>query len=254
MKRILLTLFAIVLPICWACAQSGVAPYLKGKASNKWTLVWHDEFSDPSSIDKLWNAENASPGHILSSRWRSNLSVSHGKLKITNLKQNKGGKSWTSGSMSSKKAFRYGYFECRMKISKAEGINNSFWLYCTKPTSANGHKFEIDVIEGHYPDNVLSNIHNNGTKVKKANSQHSKPFKVKPNLYSSYHIFGLDWSQDSLKFYIDGMLVRSEKKTCCFDAAPVILGTAVMTWAGKVTNKNHGTNMLVDYVRVFNKN
>lgn len=107
------------------------------------------------------------------------------------------------------------------------------------------------MIEGHYPNAVLSNIHDNGTKSNHYNKQNSKTYKVSTDLYRKYHIFGLEWNEDCLKFYVDGVLTRKEANTCCFDEAPVILGTAVMTWAGTVTDKINGTSMDVDYVRVY---
>lgn len=252
MKKLAAFLFVVFIPLLiWA--RSNYKPCIKDSSGSKWDLVWHDEFNNNSTIDENWSAENASPGHIMSSRWRENLSVKSGKLIIKNLKENKGGKEWTSGSMTSKRKFKYGYFECRMRISSISGVNNSFWLYCTNPTSISGHKFEIDVIEGHYPNAVLSNIHDNGTKTNSYDKQKSMTYKVSTNLYRKYHTFGLEWNKDSLKFYVDGILTRSEPNTCCFDEAPVILGTAVMTWAGKVTDKINGTSMDVDYVRIYQR-
>jgi beta-glucanase (GH16 family) len=250
MIRKLIVAIALFFPLS-LLAQTGLRPYIKGKNTDKWKLVWHDEFTKNTTIDTNWTAENASPGHISSSRWRENLSVKSGKLIIKNRKESRGGKQWTSGSMASKRKFKYGYYECRMRISNQSGVNNSFWFYCINPTSANGHRFEIDVIEGHYPNIDLSNIHDNGTKTNSYSKQNSKPYYVSPNLYSKYHIFGLEWTEDCLKFYVDGKLIRTEKNTCCYDEAPMIIGTAVMSWAGTITDKIAGTSMDVDYVRAY---
>lgn len=117
MNRIITLLVVATLIPALAWTQTSYKPYIKGPSNKSWGLIWHDEFSSNSAIDENWNAENASPGHILSSRWRDNLSVKSGKLIIKNRKENKGGKVWTSGSMTSKRKFKYGYFECRMRIS-----------------------------------------------------------------------------------------------------------------------------------------
>lgn len=240
--------------LCSLFAENGIVPHINNVKSNVWNLYWHDEFNSKMTIDNNWITENSVSSNLLCSRWRDNLNVKHHRLYIINKKQNKGGKVWTSGSMKTKSTFKYGFFECRMKISKAPGVNNSFWLYCSNPSSSIGHFFEIDIIEGHYPNQDNSNIHDDGTKDNRYIKQNSKQYYVSPNLYDRFHIFGLEWDQQYLKFYIDGNLVRTEKNTCCFDPALMVLGTAVMNWAGKVTNSIDKTFMIVDYVRVFKRN
>lgn len=254
MKKFFL-LFIVFILECHGClfAKQVYHPYILGQSASNWNLYWHDEFTGNSTIDNNWNAQNASPEGLVSSRWRGNLVVSHHHLKILNKKEFKGGKEWTSGSMTSKKTFKYGYFECKMKISKSSGVNNSFWLCYNNPTPNVGHQFEIDVIEGHFPNMDFSNIHDNGVAPNNQDKQNSKLYYVKPNLYDKYHIFGLEWNPDSLKFYVDGKIVRVEKNTCCFDEAPIILGTAVLPWAGAITDKINNTSMSVDYVRVYHK-
>ncbi len=66
-----------------------------------------------------------------------------------------------------------------------------------------------------------------------------------------YHYFGLEWSADSLKFYCDGKKMRSVKNDFCYSAAPIYLSEAIISWAGAVTDAIDGTQMEVDYVRVY---
>jgi beta-glucanase (GH16 family) len=66
-----------------------------------------------------------------------------------------------------------------------------------------------------------------------------------------FHYFGLEWTADSLKFYANGKLMRAEKNTFCYSPAPVYLSEAIISWAGAVTDAIHGTQMEVDYVRIY---
>lgn len=73
------------------------------------------------------------------------------------------------------------------------------------------------------------------------------------NFGRDFHYFGLEWTADSLKFYADGVLKRAEKNTFCYSAAPIYLSEAIISWAGAVTDAIDGTQMEVDYVRVYER-
>ena len=228
------------------------------------TLVWADEFDYPDSqLDENWNSENGSPRHIICSRWRENAVVKDGTLRLMNKKENRGGKEWTSASISTKKRFQYGYFECRYRYAAAKGTNNSFWLMTTAPVTGKNwyapidkdQHFEIDVNEGHYPAEVNTNIHDYLFEVngKKQHKSWHKTFVPDPSLdlAKEFHVYGLLWTEKELVFYFDGKELRREPNRCCFIAAPIFLSEAIIHWAGEVTDAIDGTYMEVDYVRVY---
>jgi len=155
--------------------------------AEKWQLSWRDEFDYPDAqLEETWQSQNSSSTHILSSRWRENALVKDGTLKLINRKESRGGNDWTSGNVWTKQHFQYGYFECRYRYAAAEGTNNSFWLM-TQGKVADGKKaFEIDINEGHYPNEINTNIHNwsditvvNGKKTHPSSSQ-SFPYGISP--------------------------------------------------------------------------
>ncbi len=133
-------------------------------AGKNWKLVWEDGFNyNNADLDKDWIAQNGDSTHIACSRWRENVDVKDGKLILTNKKESKGGKDWTSGSIWTKKLFKYGYFECRYKYANHHTTNNSFWLmtqWWQKKSITKGKAFEIDINEGWTPDIIRTNIHN----------------------------------------------------------------------------------------------
>ncbi|MGJ8690910.1 MAG: glycoside hydrolase family 16 protein [Thalassotalea sp.] len=134
---------------------------------SKWQLAWHDEFdyigaSGDKALDKRWDAHHGPSHHILSSRWRENVEVNEGALYLVNRKEKRAGQDWTSGSIRTKEHFSYGYYEARYKYAASNGTNNSFWLmsYPLGAQPPKGKLFEIDINEGHYPNEVNTNIHN----------------------------------------------------------------------------------------------
>jgi len=133
-----------------------------------WKLVFEDDFNYPSSeLEKTWWIQNAPSKHILSSRWRDNAEISDGVLRLLNKKEARGGQEWTSGNMRTLKAFKYGYFECRYKYAASAGVNNAFWL------CKGDH--EIDVNEGHYPNEINTNVHDRS--IKNLKSPGGKPIR-----------------------------------------------------------------------------
>lgn len=110
------------------------------------------------------------------------------------------------GLVVSKKYFKYGYFECEAKLPKGVGLWPAIWLsdYKTWPP-------EIDILEGYsndrgkYKSKLETNIHY-GVEVNKMSSGASKHILRNPD--KSYHKYGVSWTQNSIKFYYDGWLVR----------------------------------------------
>ncbi len=143
---------------------------------SKWKLVWQDDFDYPDDqLDTNWIAQNGPSGHILCSRWRENVVISNGILQLINRKEDRGGQEWTSGNIWTKKKFKYGFFECRYRYAEATGTNNSFWLMTQGPEPTDGKRFEIDINEGHYPNEVNTNIHNWSDVVTNADGKKTHP-------------------------------------------------------------------------------
>ena len=129
----------------------------------KWKLVWQDEFAyDNPELEGNWISQNGETFNqwVLCSRWRENALVHDGILELFARKENRAGQDWTCGNIWTKETFGYGYFECRYKYAGATGTNNSFWLWPMNGVPPGGSKFEVDINEGHYPNEVNTNIHN----------------------------------------------------------------------------------------------
>lgn len=165
------------------------APSLLPGGAEPWKLFWSDEFDYPDArLEEKWQSQNSASTHILSSRWRENALVKDGTLKLINRKESRGGNDWTSGNVWTKQHFQYGYFECRYRYAAAEGTNNSFWLMTQGKVPEGKKAFEIDINEGHFPNEINTNIHNwsditvvNGKKTHPSASR-SFPFGLTPEV------------------------------------------------------------------------
>ncbi|WP_075590161.1 T9SS type A sorting domain-containing protein [Labilibacter marinus] len=130
--------------------------------NGKWSLSWEDEFDYPDSqLDDNWISQNgASGGVVLCSRWRENAVVNNGIVELQAKKETRGGQDWTAASIWTKEKFHYGYYECRYKYAGATGTNNSFWMWTGYDIEEGQKAVELDPNEGHYPNEINTNIHN----------------------------------------------------------------------------------------------
>jgi beta-glucanase (GH16 family) len=214
-----------------------------------WQLVFSDEFNGKTAdLDRNWNFQNGPNSHILCSRWRENAVVTNGLCRLENRKQKRGGQDWTSASLSTKRQFKHGYFECRYRYGAAPGLNNSFWIMTKGGTTNTPGRFEIDINEGHFTNTVNMNIHNwTGKHWAKSKTWHARGH----DLSQEFHVYALEWNEQELIWFFDGQEIRREQNTLCHREAPVLLSSAIMKWAGDVTDKIDGTAMEVDFVRIY---
>ncbi len=146
--------------LCFICALCGVS-FAEPPAGKKWKLVYEDNFNYPTSkLADDWVIMNERQPKMLCGRWKENAVVENGVLRLLNKKETRAGQDWTSASVWTKRRFKYGYFEARYRYAAASGVNNAFWVSTRQPLPADETRFEIDVNEGHWPDEIATNIHN----------------------------------------------------------------------------------------------
>ncbi len=71
-------------------------------------------------------------------------------------------------------------------------------------------------------------------------------------LADDYHVYGLDWGKDELKFYVDGVLVRSVENTHWHQSLFLIFDSETMPeWFGMPDDKDLPSTFNVEYVRAW---
>jgi len=214
-------------------------------------LVFAEECSDADFAPE-WSFENGTPdkrAYMLSSRWRENIGATSGNCNLKQRKESRTDKPFTSGHMWTKKTFTYGYYEARIRYSKASGIDNAFWLMANGARKPGEIKCEIDVLEGSFPNVATANLHVTDDKGHRAKQTRGPETS---NYTGDFHTFAVLWTKDLIRWYWDGKVVREERNHPCHEALAVRLSTAVIKdhW-GPVTDQVDGTSMDVDYVRVY---
>ncbi|UDQ97563.1 glycoside hydrolase family 16 protein [Lentisphaerota bacterium WC36G] len=248
---------------------------------NNWQLIWSDEFEDingDGSLDSSkWGYEvgfirNKESQYYTKDR-RNNVRVEDGKLIIEGIKEDftaKNGKksSYTSGSINTlgKFSFKYGRIDVRAKLAGGRGCWPAIWMMGTDRKKYGWPKCgEIDIMEyvvsgkKENPLRVHSTVHgpNYDWKTEKEPRTGYLLFDRPPT--EDYHVYSLEWNQDSMKFYFDGKMFLSLKNTQNKEwvySKPyyILLNLALGgSWGGEIVNDDLPAKYYVDYVRVYEK-
>ncbi len=222
----------------------------------EWVMTFNDEFFGDSLNYDVWKSDNYPYGNSISStRGPDNVEVKDGNLYMLTKKEQKADKEWTTAHIwVQPEVFRqaYGYFESRYKICAAYGINNAFWLMTSPAMVADStQNFEIDINEGHYPNEVCPTYHYYNTGEHKS---YSLPYRATYDLSEDYHTYGLEWNPDELIYYFDNKEIARYKNENAHIPLFVYLSSAILSWAGSVAGEEaDGSAQIVDYVRVWQR-
>ncbi len=231
--------------------------------SKNWKLL--NKFSDEFDAEKL----NENKWYPNNPKWKgrqptyfhdSNVSLENDELVI---RVNKHGdkvlpKGYThsTGFIKSKKKFLYGYFEAEVKLMNAPWVSG-FWM----TNVSKDWWTEIDICENapglYYNRHDLnSNIHvfrapKDKGDVKKHFSR-TKKYYFPLELQADYHVWGLEWTPEYIRFYIDGMLFREAKNTHWHQPLEVNFNCESNKWFGALPDDNRlDGEYHVKYFRVW---
>jgi beta-glucanase (GH16 family) len=191
-----------------------------------------------------------------------NVSVSEGNLRLTMKKESlpemdklPGFHTYTCAAVQSKSRVKYGYFEVKAKPMKSAG-SSSFWFYAT---SKDWHT-EIDVFEigGRAPGfekKYNMNVHVFRTPDERRHWSRHGEWIAPADLADDYHVYGLEWDQQKIKWYVDGVLVRWVENTHWHQPLTLNFDSETMpNWFGLPKDEDLPSIYSIEYVRAWKKN
>ena len=224
MKMLRLCLFVISALVNTSCsnhsAGSGGVISTQGPVDKNWkfetTPVWSDDFNYTGLPDATkWGYDLGGSG------WGNNeleyytdslnnAKVENGKLIITAIKQNLGGRNYTSARLVTKNKgdFLYGRVEVRAKLPAGRGTWPAIWMLPTDWAYGGWPKSgEIDIMEhvGYDPGKVLFSIHTEAYNHA-IGTQKSGGLYI-PTALTDFHNYRLDWTPYAVRGYYDDQLV-----------------------------------------------
>lgn len=239
-----------------------------------WTMIYNDEFETDGLPDaSRWTIDPRPKGWINSEQQvytdasHDNARVRDGNLVLTGKKDFPTGnpnEPWSSARVISqgKMDFLYGKVEMRAKLPKARGSWPAFWLMPTSSSYGNWPKSgEIDILEhvGNTFGKAMCAVHTENRNW--TNGGNLGGNEIMPDVDTVYHVYGLEWSPDSLRFTHDGRAFytyvnpQTDWRDWPFDKPfYIILNIAIGGGlGGNIVEADWPDSMLVDYVRVYQK-
>lgn len=200
------------------------AGHVKAQAAKgEWQLVFRDEFRQKNGSQPDVRYWSCSPrGWSTWNRWisdsRSVAFIRNGKLvcrAIRNMENPADTAQMLTGAVETrgKFTFQYGKIEVRAKTNLHVGNFPAIWLMPQPPADPNPEGGEIDILEtfGIHNDTFHS-VHTHWT----ANLKHTVPKNQFPSYrvgIERWHVYGLEWTPNSLVFTIDGVVTGIYRKS-----------------------------------------
>lgn len=239
-----------------------------------WTLIYRDEFDYEGQPDPAkWTIDPRSKGWINSEEQvytdssHNNARVRNGNLVITGKKDYPTGDPaapYSSARVISlgKMEFLYGKAEMRAKLPRARGSWPAFWLMPTTNAYGNWPKSgEVDILEhvGNTFGKAMCAVHTENKNW--TNGGNLGGNQMLTDLDTVYHVYGVEWSPDSLRFTHDGVGFytyvnpHTDWKDWPFDKPFYMIMNIAMGggMGGQIVDADWPDSMLVDYVRISQK-
>lgn len=253
----------------------------EGQNAKKWELVWNDEFNffDTTVWKKLSNFDHyGEPAIYLD----ENVYTENGRLILAMKAEEYSCPEWmiepnwscvhqfktgepykyTSGWVETKaeKDTKFGHIEARISFPYQKAFWPAFWTF-QGTNEVNVNAAEIDIVEqlGEKGVNTLTtNIHTDYCTPDKESYSNGCPeigdffksFSIKKYDWTDWHVYGVDWDEKRIRFYLDGKRIRTIKKHGIVDPVKVILNFGLRPEI-EVDDSLLPQNMQVDYVRIY---
>jgi beta-glucanase (GH16 family) len=146
----------------------------------------------------------------------------------------------------------YGYFEIMARPMSSAG-SSSFWF----SGGADGWRTEIDVFEigggaPGYERNYHMNLHVFATPQEKVHWTCPARWIAPWDLAADYHVYGLEWAKEEMRYFVDGVLVRTAPNTHWHQPLYLDFDSETMPkWFGMPRDEDLPSVYDVEYVRVW---
>jgi beta-glucanase (GH16 family) len=173
-------------------------------------ILFEGDFRSQASIEKNWTIFTDNRSDLLACRTAKSLATSDKGLAINTVAADHCFAKWSTGEIVSKKAFQYGLYEAYMNITHGTGVDNAFWLTSQgELKDGSGDSFEIDIAEVYYPGLIRSTLHRHN--LTKGIDLYETGYhnRVRENLASGFHDYGVLWTPNALVFCLDGIAFQT---------------------------------------------
>ncbi|MEN6556824.1 MAG: glycoside hydrolase family 16 protein [Thermoguttaceae bacterium] len=244
--------------------------------ASEWKLVWADEFNKVGPPDAAqWDYEEGFVRNHESQYYTrgrlENARVENGRLVIECRKENFHPKKptprpvhYTAASLTTKNRanWKYGRIEVRAKIPHGRGVWPAIWTLGSDISRVDWPACgEIDIMEvvGKEPNHIHGTVHYG------LGGQHQSDGATitTPKPYDDFHIYAVEWTPDRIDFFFDKKKYHSfpidqagANRDNPFRKPHYLLLNFALggDWGGPIDDSALPQQLIVDYVRIYQKN
>lgn len=234
----------------------------------KWNLVWSDEFDNegaPDSSKWSYSARSKADWACFCSDDPEVALVREGSLILRGMVSKTANDTarYKTGCIQTRNkfSFRYGKIEVRAKFKSGKGSWPAIWMMPVNSSYGEWpYSGEIDIMEQLNRDSIVYQTLHSAYIDIEGNKDKPRYFNTVPYKVGEYNVFGIEWYDDKLDFFINGRktftypkISGAGKKQWPFDKKfYIILDQALGgNWVGRIEDKDLPVEMMVDWVRVF---
>lgn len=167
---------------------------------------------------------------------------------------------YNGAELFTRETFQYGRFEARMHMAAASGLVSSMFLYYNdsyKGLPEPWREVDIEVL-GKSPESFQSNIITGHLKSKVTSEKHHS---VSPMAHQIYHTYAIEWTPDSVAWYLDGVQVRKSTDQQVIDLNDKeqnlrfnLWIADIPEWVGDFDPSSLPRHQFINWVKVYNYN
>jgi beta-glucanase (GH16 family) len=231
-----------------------------------WTRLepmW-DEFEGPGLDTNKWTVGMA--------WWRgrqpawfnpTNVSVRNGQLHLTMRREKVpaalekyGYRDYTSAALHTKARSAYGYYEVKARPMNSGG-SSSFWFQQEDRKLTPNWATEIDVFElcgksAKHDRRYYMTLHVTQTPQEKRHWSVGAHWEAPWRPAEDFHVYGFEWGREELRWYVDGVLVRTVQNTHWHQPLYLIFDSETMPeWFGLPDDADLPSTYSLEYVRAW---
>lgn len=271
-KRVFAGLLAAAELICAAAFKSPVHPYGDTLDLTGYSLVFEDQFDGNTLDTDVWYYRSLGSGNAgCGFNAESQVRLQNGSMILTGeyLDEAHGayGEGWYSAAVALKEWNCKGYYEIRCICNRDDSFWSAFWLQSShsydKDSRGGVGGAEIDILEATDFDSVLPSHRNSITQTVYCNGFDDDDEKIDKcqfhvvgdDIYNRFNTYGVLWTEDEYIFYVNG--VESARTSFGLGVSEVPENLIVSLEipeelpAAIAGNPTHRTEMIVDYVRIY---
>jgi beta-glucosidase len=267
---------APLFPLGYGLETENSVPMTSSSAYNfdgEWKLTWSDEFdgaADTPINAEYWTCELGGSGwgnaqlEYDTDRIENVAQTGDSTLAITAREEKYRTNDYTSARCNTrgKAEFTYGKVEARIKLPEGQGIWPAFWMLGANLSEVGWPgSGEIDIMEyiGKESRSVHGTIHGPGYS---GSSGVGMRYILDEPVADDYHVFGIEWEPDVIRWYVDGELFNTVTPESLYGHEWVfdhdfflIINVAVGGyWPGNPDKTTvFPQQMLIDWIRVYQR-